>query len=269
MDLCRCLRRVPLAKRDVPSIMRLVALVPESIGTTVAEASDDTRTSYPYMSANQWWGLRNRFKKSVPSGAITLDWIMSTLDTTQKGAGNVLPQLRLLGLTDSMNKPTDLVYDLKDDETYAAATQAILETAYPKALIEAYDDSTVDPAKVSGWFGRYAKTGERAAISQAKLYLLILSGGLPDPDEVVAKSRAPRTIVKKPEAATNTIEHSTGKVKPNGTAVTPPNDSPANSTTTNGGPMLHVDLQIHISADAGDAQIDAIFKSMAKHLYGK
>lgn len=34
-------------------------------------------------------------------------------------------------------------------------------------------------------------------------------------------------------------------------------------------PALHIDIQIHISADASEAQIDAIFDSMAKHLYGK
>jgi hypothetical protein len=35
------------------------------------------------------------------------------------------------------------------------------------------------------------------------------------------------------------------------------------------GPSLHIDLQIHIAADASTDQIDQIFKSMAKHLYGR
>lgn len=34
-------------------------------------------------------------------------------------------------------------------------------------------------------------------------------------------------------------------------------------------PALHIDIQVHISADASEAQIDTIFESMAKHLYGK
>ena len=34
-------------------------------------------------------------------------------------------------------------------------------------------------------------------------------------------------------------------------------------------PTVHVDLQIHISPDAGPEQIDQIFASMAKHLYDK
>ena len=34
-------------------------------------------------------------------------------------------------------------------------------------------------------------------------------------------------------------------------------------------PALHIDVQVHISADASETQIDKIFESMAKHLYGK
>lgn len=34
-------------------------------------------------------------------------------------------------------------------------------------------------------------------------------------------------------------------------------------------PKLHIDIQIHISADAKAAQIDQIFKSMAEHLYNR
>ena len=33
-------------------------------------------------------------------------------------------------------------------------------------------------------------------------------------------------------------------------------------------PNLHIDLQIHISPDSTPEQIEAIFASMAKHLYG-
>ncbi|MCY4146187.1 MAG: DUF5343 domain-containing protein [Chloroflexi bacterium] len=34
-------------------------------------------------------------------------------------------------------------------------------------------------------------------------------------------------------------------------------------------PTLHIDFQVHIAADAPPEQIDKIFESMAKHLYGK
>jgi hypothetical protein len=34
------------------------------------------------------------------------------------------------------------------------------------------------------------------------------------------------------------------------------------------GPSVHIDVQIHISPEANADQIEQIFKSMAKHLYG-
>ena len=44
--------------------------------------------------------------------------------------------------------------------------------------------------------------------------------------------------------------------------------SPAKLQETSG-PSLHIDVQIHIDSTASSDQIDQIFASMAKHLYGK
>ena len=49
--------------------------------------------------------------------------------------------------------------------------------------------------------------------------------------------------------------------------------APAQSISTrqpsgSGGPSLHIDVQIHISPESSSEQIDQIFASMAKHLYG-
>jgi len=44
---------------------------------------------------------------------------------------------------------------------------------------------------------------------------------------------------------------------------------PVHSVASNGpNPSVHIDIQIHISPEASTDQIDQIFKSMAKHLYG-
>ena len=49
----------------------------------------------------------------------------------------------------------------------------------------------------------------------------------------------------------------------NATLASPPNNIDPSA------PALHIDIQVHISADASETQIDKIFESMAKHLYGK
>jgi hypothetical protein len=38
---------------------------------------------------------------------------------------------------------------------------------------------------------------------------------------------------------------------------------------SSGGPEVHIDIQIHISPESTGQQIDKIFESMAKHLYGR
>lgn len=55
-------------------------------------------------------------------------------------------------------------------------------------------------------------------------------------------------------------------------APVPTSVAPASSNQSAGrtpqSPALHIDVQIHISPEATADQIDQIFKSMAKHLYG-
>ena len=43
---------------------------------------------------------------------------------------------------------------------------------------------------------------------------------------------------------------------------------PTNQAPCSNKPNLHIDLQIHISPDSTPEQIECIFSSMAKHLYG-
>jgi hypothetical protein len=52
-------------------------------------------------------------------------------------------------------------------------------------------------------------------------------------------------------------------------ASTAPAPTRIQNTGNSGGPSVHIDIQIHISPEASTDQIDQIFKSMAKHLYGE
>jgi hypothetical protein len=59
---------------------------------------------------------------------------------------------------------------------------------------------------------------------------------------------------------------------PSGPVHTPVASQPSSPTqhnrSTNHSPSVHIDIQIHISPEASVDQIEQIFKSMAKHLYG-
>lgn len=225
----------------------------------------EAKVSYPYMTSGQWFGVRAKLRQSMPS-TIDVDWVMAALGTSDKGARNIVPQLRAVGLIDGEGKPLhDLVQDLRDDDAYPAACKRVREALYPSTLLSSWDDPDADADKVAAWFMRNAGTGAVTAKMQAKLYLVLLQAELPSPDQVgkatskrsaaTAKSVAPKTNNRKNDgpAATKREQREPG---------TPP-------AGTDRGPNLHVDVQIHISADASDTQIDTIFKSMAKHLYGR
>ncbi|MCW2960128.1 MAG: hypothetical protein JWM90_515 [Thermoleophilia bacterium] len=230
----------------------------------MAEAQQ-VKVSYPYMTGGQWFGVRAKFRQSVP-GIVTVDWLMAALGTSEKGARNLIPQLRGLGLIGGDGKPSgELVHDLRDDSTYPSACRTVLEATYPDAIRSAWDDPDADPEQVANWFMRNAGTGAAMAKLQAKLYLLLLKAELPSADDSAksAVRKTPTTVARK--AAPKAVSE--------GTVAKAPVDAAKRGATQLApagiGPNLHIDMQIHISADASDAQIDTIFKSMAKHLYGR
>ena len=69
---------------------------------------------------------------------------------------------------------------------------------------------------------------------------------------------------------TSTLEHTTEDIivdeLPESSAVVPP---AIPSSTDSAEPSLHIDIQIHIDSTATAEQIDQIFSSMARHLYGR
>lgn len=234
-------------------------------------ADDDAKVSFPYMTAAQWFGVRAKLRQSVPK-AIDVDWVMSALGTSEKGARNILPQLRAIGLINKDGTPSDLALELRDDETYQVAAKGVLEALYPQSLRDSYDDPSVEFSRVSSWFMRNAKTGEMTANMQAKLYLTLLKGELPGPED--AKPATPRKKADSTTATRPAVRKPKAEIKePDAPpAVGEEGDGSGETNrrhTGDKGPALYLDLQIHISADAGTDQIDAIFQSMAKHIYGR
>lgn len=57
----------------------------------MADTNGDAKVTYPYLSSNQWYAVRNKMRQSPPK-AIDIDWLISKLDTTQKTAQNLLPR---------------------------------------------------------------------------------------------------------------------------------------------------------------------------------
>lgn len=218
---------------------------------------------YPYMSVNQLVQIRARLKSSLPK-AITNDWLQSVLSVSEKAAQNLHPQLRRLGLIDKDGAPQQpLVNDFREDDTYADACRRIIAAVYPQALLDAFPEPHADVAGVASWFRRNASTGERMAEFQAR-FLAFLSTGAPSQGEprnarTAASNAAGRAEAKKTvPAKTATPTRSSGAASGGPTV---PREVAA--------PSIHLDVQIHLDPATDPAQIDAVFASLARHIYGK
>lgn len=109
--------------------------------------------------------------------------------------------------------------------------------------------------------------GKAAEIFTANLRFLGLIHNISGSDYV---RPIEQVLEEKPEKSTSAAEDSP---KPNSTdlpdvPVKPAEDNREDTPRPNL-PELHVDIQIHIDSAANPEQIDQIFESMARHLYGR
>jgi hypothetical protein len=238
----------------------------------MSDTTQDEKRLYPYISANVWTELRVRFKQKVPS-AVTAGYLQTALGfASEKGAKNLLPQLRLVGLIDTAGVPTELAKRYRMDDDYPAAAQEIVEAIYPSEVRELFPGPHEDVAAVAGWFMRHTGGGQASAVMQARFYASLISGEIPSSEKATKSTKAPAAGQKPPAKRVPKVEK---PAKPTALAQdqseTP--DAPSVGLPSVGVvgalPGLHIDVQIHIDAEATTEQIDAVFASMAKHLYGR
>ncbi|MCX5805808.1 MAG: DUF5343 domain-containing protein [Proteobacteria bacterium] len=215
------------------------------------------KKSYPMIAGKVWWGLGERFKRTIPA-TVSSSYIASVLSMSDVSArNNVLPALRGTGLIDDTGKPTDLAVKWRDDVHYKEACGTIIKDAYPQELIDLGADSKHE---VQRWFATHCRVGASAAGKMAALYLLLQEA---DP----SKANGPSEGELKPHKSV------TGSAKPKVDVIEkarkqPPESQNQQDKKVEGGqaPQIHFDIQIHISPESTPEQIEAIFASMAKHL---
>ncbi len=228
--------------------------------------AESKKKSYPKLPRANWFSLREKFRQKPPA-EVTATYIAGALNIGTASAANLVPPLKQLGLIDEAGKPSDLAFEWRDDETYAAACEKILVATYPQEIRDLFHTPDAKFKDVSNWFARDTRQGESAVSAYTALYLLLLEG---DPSKgkengpPKQKATAPR-VVKAKKPAT--------EPKPAKAADVMSEAEERHGHAGGGGgqrrafsPNLHVDIQIHISPDSTPEQIDRIFESMAKHL---
>lgn len=222
----------------------------------------EQNNSYPTISEKNWWTIREKFKASLPS-VVSTTYIKSLLSMANDNSANsnVISPLKRIGLIDDENKPTTLANDWRIDDKYKTTCETIIKSVYPTELLDLFPDSSVDRASARTWFMSQG-VGQGAADKMVALFSLLKSGEIKDKtaNSLTKSTTTKRTDSKQRKASVN---KATGAPVTNQSTVG--NDGNFDSINR---PNLHIDLQIHISPDSTPDQIDTIFASMAKHLYG-
>lgn len=218
-------------------------------------ASDNLKT-FPKIPIKNWWTIRAHFRKSLPQ-KVTGSYLKSALElSSDKAATNLLSPLKQFGLIDENYVPTQRANDWRDDEKYPDVCQEIIEEVYPQEIRDLFPFAPYDKEKITQWFMSTAKLGNGTAAHVAATYILL--------NEKKLESEIPVTKNKNTKVNKSSGEKSTVESK----KLTRKNEI-EQKHSDNIAPELHIDVQVHISPDASAEQIEKIFASMSRHLYGK
>lgn len=219
------------------------------------------KESFPMLPVKHWWGLRDKFKQSIP-GTVTDNYIATALNLRVPSVrANVLPYLKSFGLIDNEGITGDLARKWRDDKQYSSVCESMLKKIYSAELISAVSKPSEDRSAVERWFANHTGSGTAAVGRMAAIYIVISEADL---------SKSPKTKVKKDvsrqetKTTPKTRKQKRDSVSP---SMVHPEERPFQQPAI--APGVNINLEIHISSDASPDQIDKIFESMARHLYKK
>ena len=218
--------------------------------------AEQNTSSYPMISEKNWWTIRDKFKASVPS-SVTPNYIKTllTMSSNNSAVSNVISPMKRIGLISEDNKPTSLANAWRLDDKYREVCNTIIKDVYPDELLDLFPEDEVDRSVARNWFMSQG-VGQGAADKMVALFILLKSGEI---------RSGKTTSVAKGSASKKEITKEIKTVSRKQEAVERPS---INTSPVMAQPNLHIDLQIHISPESTEEQIEAIFSSMAKYLYG-
>jgi hypothetical protein len=226
---------------------------------------EKSKVSFPIIPESNWWSIRNQFKKTLPS-AVTVNYLKSLLGlTADQAARNLLYPLKNMGIIAEDGSPTPRANDWRNDSKYYEVCLSIVKDIYPQELLDLFPDNDIDKQKATEWFMSSAHLGEDTAKRTTALFVLLRDATVkiePTGNSTSTKQKGERNKKIPQNKNGGEIRDTSVNVKD-----TIPKNPQASSEFNKNQLSMHIDLQIHISPEASLEQIDAIFASMAKHLY--
>lgn len=177
---------------------------------------------------------------------------------------NIIRPMMMLGIFDEDGSLTSLGNKWRNDATYGEACQEIIDKVYPAELAALVSsDGSPSASQVKTWLSHNG-FGESNATQMAATYAMIASKHVPEAPSATDEKKT--TPAKRSDPAKK------APAQPKQVLVetpAPPKDDPVVQPPASISPGIHLDIQIHVPAEASAEQIDAIFRSMAKHIYGR
>ncbi len=221
---------------------------------------------YPKIPLKAWRVLRSR-ATSAPSTRFTPSTVAALMGmaSPESAATNTVGPMRRVGLIADDGSLTPRGQKWRVDASYAEACQEILDEIYPSDLVALTDSSgEPDPQRVRTWFD-HKGFGESNARQMVATYVMIAKKEVPEEDGGAERP----TQSAKSSTTTKAKSLSASKAKRRAAQVQTPEGVETSNRVNGTGPNVHLDIQIHIPAEATAEQIDQIFASMARHLYNK
>lgn len=219
------------------------------------------KNRYPQIPSTVWWGVRSILNRT-PNATIDERLLGVQLAVQEAAARAYVTELKSAGILSDEGKATPLANKWRLDDTYGEAVEKIIATVYPDSLRQVAPPADADRQKVVSWFMREG-LGKGAAGNKAATYLLI---GSPSPNDGTAKATKTRENTSNSRRTSSSRAAAAGRSKPGSRAVELSGDAARRPSGVETLP-LNVNVQIHISADAGSEQIETIFSAMRRYLY--
>lgn len=223
------------------------------------------KARFPQIPSTVWWGLRSLLQRS-PNVTVDGRFLAVQLGVQEVAAKQYVLELQSVGILSEDGKATAVAQKWRLDQTYSAAVEEILKGAYPDGLLAVAPPGEADRQKVVNWF-MHEGFGQGAAGNKAATYMLI---GSPSPNEAPSRSVTPKAEGKSATLArAKPTKPKAGTVAASSEAAisTKEPSKVANPLSRTDSFPLNLNIQIHISADAGTEQIESIFSAMKRYLY--
>lgn len=211
---------------------------------------------------------RSPILNKTPNATLDERFLAIQLNVQPAAAKQYITELISVGILNEEFKATPLAMKWRLDATYPVAVEELISKVYPQSLIDLAPPGEGDRQKAISWFLQEG-LGQGTAGNKAATYLML---GSRVPNEAPARGNNGRTSVdeSKPSSRETKTSARTKSVREHASKVQhPPGGNNGENRSDNTSIPLNVNVQIHISADAGSDQIESIFSAMRRYLYDK